>query len=114
LRPELERRATAQIDKIARDLAERGEAEATSLKNLLVTQRDRIGRASRTYNPDQLELFNEGERRQREADRRHWSVRLERLEQELKLEPQRVRESYEIRAHRLEPIGLVYLWPASG
>jgi hypothetical protein len=25
-----------------------------------------------------------------------------------------LRESYEVRAHRLEPVGLVYLWPMSG
>ena len=114
LRPELERRAAAQIDQIAKDLTGRGEAEAASLQKLLQAQRDRIGKASRDYNPDQLELFNEEERRQREADRRHWSVRLQRLEQELKEEPQRVRQAYEVRAHRLEPIGIVYLWPASG
>jgi hypothetical protein len=29
-------------------------------------------------------------------------------------EPARVRASYEVRAHRLEPVGIVYLWPASG
>ena len=26
-------------------------------------------------------------------------------------EPQRVREFYEVRAKRIEPVGLVYLWP---
>jgi hypothetical protein len=114
LRPELDRRAAAQIDKVAKDLTERGEVEAASLQRLLEMQRDRIGKVSRDYNPDQLELFNEEERRQREADRRHWGIRLQRLEQELKDEPQRVRQAYEVRAHRLEPIGLVYLWPASG
>lgn len=115
LRPELERRADAQIDKITKDLVDRGEVEAVSLQKLLQVQRDRIGKATRDYNPDQLELsFSEEEHRQREADRRHWSVRLQRLEQELKEEPRRVRQAYEVRAHRLEPIGLVYLWPTSG
>jgi len=114
LRPELEARAAAQIEKVARDLTERGEAEALSLQKLLQAQRDRIGKADREYNPDQLELFNEDERKQREADRRHWTSRLQRLEKELNGEPQRVRDAYRVLAHRIEPIGLVYLWPASG
>jgi hypothetical protein len=29
-------------------------------------------------------------------------------------EPQRIRASYDVHAHRLEPVGLVYLWPPSG
>jgi SNF2 family DNA or RNA helicase len=114
LRPELERRAVAQINKLTKDLIDRGEVEAASLQSLLKAQRDRIGEASRRANPDQFELFNEEERRQHEADRRHWANRLQRLERELREEPQRVRRAYDVRAHRLEPIGLVYLWPASG
>lgn len=114
LRPELERRASEQIAKVAKDLVARGDAEAKSLERLLQDQRDRIGKKIRDYDPDQFRLDLEDERRQREADRRHWNVRLERLEQELKDEPERVRQSYEVRAHRLEPVGLVYLWPASG
>ena len=46
-------------------------------------------------------------------DHRHWRTRLEEIEREIEDEPARVRASYEIRAHRLEPIGLVYLWPQS-
>ena len=37
-----------------------------------------------------------------------------RLEREIANEPERIRASYEVRAHRLEPVGLVYLWPVSG
>jgi superfamily II DNA/RNA helicase len=114
LRPELEKRAAAQIATVSSELTKRGAAEATSLEKLLQAQRDRISKASRDFNPNQLELFNDDERRQREADRRHWTVRLRRLEEELKGEPHRVRQAYEVRAHRLEPIGIVYLWPASG
>ncbi len=113
LRPELEKRAAAKIAETIKDLTQRGAAEASSLEKLLQAQRDRIGKAARTQ--DQADLFaNDDERRQREADRRHWASRLERLERELQHEPQRVRQAYDVRAHRLEPIGLVYLWPASG
>ena len=51
---------------------------------------------------------------EREADRRHWEGRLTRLERELRDEPRRLRDSYEVRAQRVEPVGLVYLWPVSG
>ncbi len=48
------------------------------------------------------------------ADRRHWHERLARLEKEIderaRAHPRRLRRG----AHRLEPVGLVYLWPATG
>jgi hypothetical protein len=42
---------------------------------------------------------------------RSWRGRLDQFERDLEREPQRVREFYEVRAHRIEPMGLVYLWP---
>ena len=54
------------------------------------------------------------ERRQLAADRRHWLRRLERIDAELDSEPQRVRDGYDVRARRLEPVGIVYLWPKTG
>ena len=75
----------------------------------------RIGKAAKDFNPDQLTLdLVPEERHEREADRRHWETRLARLEREVREEPKRIRESYQVRAHRLEPVGLVYLWPVSG
>jgi hypothetical protein len=40
-------------------------------------------------------------------------MRLAEIKHEIRDEPARVRASYEIRAFRLEPVGLVYLWPLS-
>jgi hypothetical protein len=37
-----------------------------------------------------------------------------RIDGEKESEPARIRRAYEVRARRLEPIGLVYLWPVSG
>ena len=54
------------------------------------------------------------ELRQYEADRRAWERRLQAIEQELATEPARIADSYSIRAHRVDPIGLVYLWPKTG
>jgi hypothetical protein len=114
--PELERRAAERREQMSGQLQDRGEAEARALLKLLEDQRARIGKAIDRFDPNQLQLpgIADEERRQMNADRRHWSIRLERLQKELSDEPERVRKSYEVRAHRLEPVGLVYLWPATG
>ena len=49
-----------------------------------------------------------------EADRRHWQRRLEALRTEIRTEPERIRRTYDVKATRVEPVGLVYLWPVSG
>ena len=115
LEPTLERIASKRLRVIQDELLNRGEEEAKSLAALLERQRERITKAAADFNPQQLplDLAFEQERREREADRKHWSERLNRLEQELRDEPARLRESYQVRAHRLEPVGLIYLWPAS-
>ena len=116
LAPDLKQRAEQRIEQVKRDLVTNGEREANSLRQLLEAQRDRIRKAQSGFDPNQLMLpgVADEERRQREADRRHWAVRLERLERELADEPVRVRACYEVRADRLEPVGLVYLWPVTG
>ena len=58
--------------------------------------------------------FDEAERRQREADRRAWTRRLEAIETELETEPARIADAYKVRAIRVDPLGLVYLWPRTG
>ena len=45
---------------------------------------------------------------------RSLATALVRLEKEIRDEPARLRASYDVTAHRLEPVGLVYLWPATG
>lgn len=40
-----------------------------------------------------------------------WRTRLAQFDRELEQEPQRIRDFYEVRARRIEPVGLVYLWP---
>jgi hypothetical protein len=116
LLPTFERLARERLAEVKLQLARRGETEARSLTELLDQQRKRIAKASAERDSDQLLLpgIAEAERREREADRRHWRIRLERLEKEMKEEPGRIRASYDVHAHRLEPVGLVYLWPASG
>jgi hypothetical protein len=55
--------------------------------------------------------FADDEKHQLEADIRSWRVRLEQFDRDLEHEPQRIRDFYEVRARRVEPVGLVYLWP---
>ncbi|MFI5023821.1 MAG: DISARM system SNF2-like helicase DrmD [Alphaproteobacteria bacterium] len=113
--PTLEKIASERRVTVGAQLVKRGEEEARSLSALLEQQRARIAKAAADFNARQLTLdLVPEERREREADHRHWGARLERLERELRDEPRRLRESYEVRAHRLEPVGLVYLWPMSG
>ncbi len=113
--PTLEKFAAERLTTVTAQLQKRGEEEARSLSDLLELQRSRIAKAAKEFDPNQLTLdLVPDERREREADRRHWEGRLTRLERELRDEPKRLQDSYEVRAHRLEPVGLVYLWPVSG
>ena len=114
LRPQLEPRAAEFAAVAERRLAERGEREGRDLRGTLQRQRERVVAelARRETEFDQLTLaFAREETRQLEADMRHWRRRLDRFEHDLEREPARVREFYEIRARRVEPVGLVYLWP---
>ena len=67
------------------------------------------------YQGPQLQLdFNDDEKRQLESNRRYWGQRLAALEGELRTEPGRIRDLYDVRAQRIEPVGLIYLWPVAG
>ncbi len=116
LTPAFERIANERLADVTIQLAKRGEAEARLLRELLERQRGRIAKASIDFDPNQLLLpgIADEERRERAADRRHWQSRLANLENEIRDEPERIRAVYNVHAHRLEPIGLVYLWPPSG
>jgi hypothetical protein len=98
-------------------LSARGEAEAKAMRDILETQKKYIAQTIAKHDkPDQRGLFDliEEERRQLEANRRYWNKRLAALETELRTEPDRIRELYEVKATRIEPVGLVYLWPVTG
>jgi len=113
LRAALQGRAIAAADLARAELHKIAIRESADLAALLETQRDRIRKAAETKDTPQfeLDLSDQAERKQRDADRRHWQKRLEGIGKELAEEPGRLAESYEIRAQRLEPVGIVYLWP---
>ena len=58
--------------------------------------------------------MSERERRQLASDQKHWQRRLDTIDTELASEPRRIEASNRVVTHRLEPAGLVYLWPISG
>jgi hypothetical protein len=61
-----------------------------------------------------LDLDLPEERRQRELDIRAWRSRLSAIGHELEEQPARILVGYQIKAQRIEPVGIVYLWPATG
>ena len=103
------RDAIAKLDK-------RGEEEATQMRGILEAQKKTIITKEAKYAQQSAQKtlpFHEEELRQVESDRRNWNKRLDQLDAEIQVEPDRVRKVYEVRAQRIEPVGLVYLWPAS-
>jgi superfamily II DNA/RNA helicase len=110
LEPRAEELAALAIDK----LRKRGELEEKDLREILERQRERVREELAKHEGEfqQLTLdFDEEEKRQLESNMRSWRGRLEQFDRDLGREPQRVREFYEVRAKRVEPVGLVYLWP---
>jgi predicted nucleic acid-binding Zn-ribbon protein len=112
---ELQRIATEKLQK-------RAEEESAAMTGILRTQRSHImaeiKKHAEQYSDPQQKTFDfgddEAELRQLESNKRYWSKRLEMLDEELKTEPRRIKELYEIKATRLEPIGVIYLWPVTG
>jgi hypothetical protein len=114
LAPELDRRADAAKAVAEAALAARGREQAASLRVLLQGQRDRILAADKQVDDPQLLLFEDEERKQLRLDRAHRNRRLQDLEREIEVEPGEVEKGYRIVASRLDPVGLVYLWPVTG
>jgi hypothetical protein len=116
LQPDLEARAVANQAEAVEKLDQRGRDEAASMRGLLEQQRTRIqGKVKAEDNPQlRLQLDDPNERRQRDLDRKAWDTRLRRIDRELDELPPRIEAGYRVKASRLEPLGLVYLWPATG
>ena len=114
LRPQLEARAE-EYATIAKDrLADRGEREAAALRETLADQRKRVIEELERHEAEYRQLsldYAREEERQLQANMAHWRLRQDQFEQDLANEPDRIRDFYAVRAQRIEPVGLVYLWP---
>ena len=117
LRPQLEPRAQELVQKAAQQLEERGRREAKELYQTLLQQGERVRAELKRHEADAAQLaldLDAADRRQLEANKRSWRHRLNQFERDLQTEPQRIRDFYRVRASRVEPVGLVYLWPETG
>jgi len=114
LLPLLEARARELEQSAIEKLQKRGTQEARKLSETLERQRERVRAQLARHESAGAQLsidFTEDERRQLESDVRSWRHRLDQFERDLQTEPDRVRSFYEVRATRVEPVGLAYLWP---
>ena len=114
LLPQLEPRANELVRIAVERLAERGTREERDLREILERQRTRVIEELARYDREfgQLTLgFDAEERRQVLTNVRSWRRRLEQFDRDLAEEPARIRRFYEVRATRVEPVGLAYLWP---
>lgn len=114
LLPELEKRGKQLADQSEKQLSLRGAKEAKEMRAILDDQKKRIGATVNANREATLLDVLEDERRQIEADKRHWDRRLGQLDEELQTEPERIEAIYKVKARRVEPVGLVYLWPVTG
>lgn len=97
-------------------LAERSEKEAKELKNIIEQQQLAIGKElkrreqlSLDFGPDEAE-----QRRSYERDGVFIKERRTTIANEMETAQDSIRELYDVVDHRLERIGLVYLWPDRG
>jgi hypothetical protein len=110
--PRLEARGEARARSSERELGARAEKEAAAMAKILEEQAARIRQQQES---PQLELaFTREEKRQLDADRAFWGKRLLAIGGEIQSEPEKIRQSYAVRARRVELLGVVYLWPKSG
>ena len=117
LAPHLQKRGEEYAADARKKLRERGDAEGKAMREILETQKKHIADTVAKHDkPDaQLRLgFAEEELAQLRDNRKYWTKRLVAIDNELRTEPDRIRDVYDVKATRIEPVGLVYLWPVTG
>lgn len=112
LLPHLQARADTVTASAKEVLGNRGRLEAEAMRKIIEDQRKRI--LAKKDEPQMLLPFDKMELLQLEEERKDWDKRLTAIGREVDEEPARILKSYEVQAHRVEPIGVVYLWPISG
>jgi hypothetical protein len=104
-----------RLDDVVELLRERGEKEARAMEKILSEQQTRVRGQLEKYQIESQQLslsgLSEAEDRQKKADAAYWKKWLENVEGDLRSEPDRIRAFYAMKSHRLEPVGIAYLWP---
>jgi hypothetical protein len=114
LLPHLEQRGVEAKRDAEASLTQRGKAEADNLRRTLDEQRKRVEKQLAGAAQLVLNFQADEERHQFERERRSWERWLIRYQDDIQREPARVQDFYTVTSHRLEPIGLAYLWPVTG
>lgn len=87
------------------------------MEKILSDQRARVLGQLDKYETESQQLtlsgLSEAEDRQKKADAAYWKKWIGNVEGDLSREPERIRAFYEMKSHRLEPVGIAYLWPVS-
>ena len=124
----VEAEADARAQEAQLDLGRRAVEEADQLEEILRRQRDAIeqqlqlkpGQQQAFYFPDQLSAPGEGKlskaeiarlQKQANEDRAYMELRLQAIDREIQEEPKDLKSLYHVSLRRLEPVGLVVLWP---
>jgi SNF2 family DNA or RNA helicase len=118
LLPYLQARCELVASKAIAKLEERGEREAREMVEILEGQKKRIERElAKVADPQQafeFKDFDGDEQRQLRDNAKFWRGRLDAIPREIAIEPERIRKGYAVRARRIEPVGIAYLWPVTG
>jgi hypothetical protein len=119
----LDERGAAALEEARKKLAARSEEESAGLIRILEEQRKRVrAEVQKAAGDEWLQMplpiederrkQDEAERKQRKADMKYWEDWLANVEGDLEREPARIRDFYTVKSHRVEPLGIVYLWPS--
>lgn len=119
LRPHLETIGGEARDRASKLLEDRARIESKAIIKVLEGQRKRVeATLKKGEDANQPLLFDldgapEEEKRQFEDNKKYWRKWLDGVDSALEEEPARIRDFYNIKTTRIEPVGLVYLWPAT-
>lgn len=111
--PHVEQEADAKLHDVEQALRRRGEEESAALARILENQRAAIDKEIGERKQQVLEFGDKesAEKQQFLRDREFMEQRREDIEQELATEPAELAALYDIAVRRVEPVGLVVLWP---
>lgn len=107
---EIDAEAEARAHDAEIALTQRAETEQNDLRRILEAQRAELESRVSQLELD-LSAAPKAEQRQYQDDRRHMARRLQQLQTEIESEPAQLAELYRVVRRRVEPVGLVYLWP---
>ena len=112
--PHIRDEADALAHDAERMLGQRGAEESEAMRKILLAQREAIDaeiarRAQMTF--EDLQMFDKREEEQLRKERQHMGERLSRIDEETEREPRQIEALYRVALRRLEPVGLVVLWP---